>query len=76
MAVILNVSAPWLFRLAAFSSTLLIRSYASRMMAPRSVSAPARCPNCGSENNLRFEYRYNLLGLAADGSPILGEGTS
>lgn len=42
--------------------------------AARPVTAPARCPRCGAEEGLRFEYRYDLLGLAADGSPVLAEG--
>lgn len=42
--------------------------------ARRTVNAPARCPRCGAEGNLRFEYRYDLIGLAADGCPVLEEG--
>jgi hypothetical protein len=42
--------------------------------AGRVVEAPARCPNCGTESELRFEYRYDLLGVAGDGSPVLAEG--
>jgi hypothetical protein len=42
--------------------------------ARRPVNAPARCPRCRAEGNLRFEYRYDLLGLAADGRPVLEEG--
>ncbi|HWC48507.1 MAG TPA: hypothetical protein VG448_06475 [Solirubrobacterales bacterium] len=42
--------------------------------ARRAVDAPARCPRCGAEGNLRFEYRYDLIGLAADGNPVLEEG--
>ena len=38
------------------------------------VDAEARCPRCGAEGHLRFEYRYDLLGLARDGSPVLEEG--
>ena len=38
------------------------------------VSAPARCPGCGAEDNLRFEYRYDLLGLSRDGTLVLAEG--
>lgn len=40
----------------------------------RAVSAPARCPGCGAEDNLRFEYRYDLLGISRDGTPVLAEG--
>jgi hypothetical protein len=42
--------------------------------AGRTVSAPARCPGCGTEDNLRFEYRYDLLGISRDGTPVLAEG--
>jgi hypothetical protein len=42
--------------------------------AGRTVSAPARCPGCGVEDNLRFEYRYDLLGISRDGTPVLAEG--
>jgi hypothetical protein len=42
--------------------------------AGRTVSAPARCPGCGAEDNLRFEYRYDLLGISRDGMPVLAEG--
>lgn len=42
--------------------------------ARRPVDAPARCPRCEAEGNMRFEYRYDLLGLAADGTPVLEEG--
>lgn len=41
--------------------------------ARRGLGAPARCPRCGAEGNLRFEYRYDLLGLSADGQPVLAE---
>lgn len=40
----------------------------------RAVSAPARCPGCEAQDNLRFEYRYDLLGLSRDGQPVLAEG--
>lgn len=40
----------------------------------RAVSAPARCPACGAEGNLRCEYRYDLLGVARDGTPVLSDG--
>jgi hypothetical protein len=40
----------------------------------RAVSAPARCPYCEAEDNLRFEYRYDLLGVSRDGAPVLSEG--
>ena len=42
--------------------------------ARRPVDAAARCPSCGAEGHLRFEYRYDLLGLSADGRPVLEEG--
>jgi|GEM_PF-1949675 len=42
--------------------------------ARRSIDAAARCPRCGAEGNLRFEYRYDLLGLATDGTPVLQGG--
>jgi hypothetical protein len=42
--------------------------------AGRAVSAPARCPGCGAADNLRFEYRYDLIGLSGDGQPVLAEG--
>jgi len=42
--------------------------------ARRPVHAAARCPRCEVEGQLRFEYRYDLLGLDADGSPVLAEG--
>jgi hypothetical protein len=42
--------------------------------AGRAVSVPARCPRCEAEDNLRFEYRYDLLGVARDGTPVLSEG--
>lgn len=42
--------------------------------ARRAVDAPARCPCCGADGRLRFEYRYDLLGLARDGRPVLEEG--
>jgi len=40
----------------------------------RAVCAPARCPRCGTENNLRLEYRYSLIGISRDGTPALSEG--
>ena len=42
--------------------------------ARRVAAAPARCPHCGAEENLRLEYRYDLLGVSLDGSPVLAEG--
>jgi hypothetical protein len=42
--------------------------------ARRWPSAPARCPLCAAEGHLRFEYRYDLLGVADDGTPVLAEG--
>ncbi|MBS1861883.1 MAG: hypothetical protein JSS68_09240 [Actinobacteria bacterium] len=42
--------------------------------AGQAVSAAARCPSCGAEDHLRFEYRYDLLGLSRDGLPVLAEG--
>lgn len=38
------------------------------------VVAAARCARCGAKDHLRFEYRHDLLGLARDGSPVLGGG--
>ncbi len=40
----------------------------------RPVHAAACCPRCGAQGHLRFEYRYDLLGLARDGSPVLEDG--
>lgn len=40
----------------------------------RDVTASASCPRCGVSGQLRFEYRYDLLGLAADGSTVFEEG--
>ncbi|HEU5105902.1 MAG TPA: hypothetical protein VFU11_08670 [Solirubrobacterales bacterium] len=42
--------------------------------ADRTVTDPARCPRCGGENGLRFEYRYVLLGISRTGAPVLSEG--
>jgi hypothetical protein len=42
--------------------------------ARRHVDAAARCPRCGVSGHLRFEYRYHLLGLACDETPVLEEG--
>lgn len=41
--------------------------------ARRRVDAVACCPRCGVEGYLRLEFRYDLRGLAADGSPVLEE---
>ncbi len=50
-----------------------VRELEERGAGP-AVSAPARCPRCGAEDNLRFEYRYDLLGVSLDGTPVLSEG--
>jgi len=39
----------------------------------RMISAPAHCPRCGAENQLRAEYRYDVLGLTPNGEPVLTE---
>ncbi|HEX7244110.1 MAG TPA: hypothetical protein VF245_00920 [Solirubrobacterales bacterium] len=50
-----------------------VRGIEARDVA-RQVAAPARCPCCGAENQIRLEYRYDVVGLARDSSPVLAEG--